>query len=268
MNRLVVVFLALSLCSSQLLFAQESRLDNAQVSPPMVRRAEPPSPTASAEQLEARGDMLRAEKFFIDALDYYEAALKKNPQDAALYNKAGMSQLMIVHYGEAKKDFERAIHLNRTFADAYNNLGVIFYTERNDGKAIKNYKKAIKCNPNMASFYSNLGAAYFSKKKWRDSTVAYTMAVRLDPNIFLRSSLSGVVAQMSSPEDLAHFQFELARIYAKTGNMDDALLCLRRAIEGGYKNIDDVYKDAEFATLRKDPRFTALMSHRPPALSD
>lgn len=264
--RLIVVLLAFATCFPHQLFAQDS--NSAQVSPPMIRRAEPPSPTASAEQLEMRGDVLRAEKYFLDALDYYEAAIKKSPRNEVLYNKAGMSELLVGHYRDAKKYFEQSVHLNHQYADGYNNLGVIYYTQRNYGKAIKMYKKAIRSNPNLASFYSNLGAAYFSKKKWQDATMAYTKAISLDPNIFTRTALTGVVAQMSSPEDRARFQFDLAKIYAKNGYADNALLCLRRAIEGGFKQIDEVYKDDDFAALRKDPRFVQLMSNKPAALSE
>lgn len=268
MNRLVIVALALAFSSPQLLFSQGTVSDHVQVAPPIVRRAAPPSPTASAENLEIRGDVLRSEKYFLDALDYYQAAMKKNPKSAVLYNKTGMTELLLGRFREAKKDFEKSIHYNKKYADAYNNLGVIYYTRKNYGKAIKNYKKAIRFNPNSASFYSNLGTAYFSKKKWLEATQAYTTAVQLDPDIFMESSLASVVAQMSSPEDRSRFQFELAKIYAKSGNNDDALLYLRRAMEGGYKEINDVYKDTEFAALRKDPRFTELMTHRPPALQE
>jgi hypothetical protein len=71
---------------------------------------------------------------------------------------------------------------------------------------------------------------------------------------------------MSSPEDRAHYSFVLARMYANAGNLDRALIYLRKAIEDGYKDIDAVYKDQEFATLRQDPRFTELMNSKPQAL--
>ncbi len=38
---------------------------------------------------------------------------------------------------------------------------------------------------------------------------------------------------------------------------------LRKAMEDGYKDIKNVYKDAEFSDLRKDPRFAELMAARP-----
>ena len=73
---------------------------------------------------------------------------------------------------------------------------------------------------------------------------------------------------MSSPEDRAHYDYVVAKLYAKLGQTDRSLQYLRRAMEEGFKNIEDVYKDAEFAQLRKDPRFTQLMAARPPAITD
>jgi hypothetical protein len=39
-------------------------------------------------------------------------------------------------------------------------------------------------------------------------------------------------------------------------------------MEQGYKDINMVYKDAEFSDLRKDPRFTELMNAKPPAIPE
>ena len=55
----------------------------------------------------------------------------------------------------------------------------------------------------------------------------------------------------------------LARLYAKVGDLDRALEYLRKAMEDGYKEINSVYKEEEFAALRKDPRFAELMSSKP-----
>lgn len=246
--------------------AQMRSAEQVEVSPPPLRRAEPPSASAPVEELERRGDTLRAEKFYLDALDYYRAALAKEPNNARLYNKIGINELQLARFNEARKDFERAIKNDRQFADAYNNLGVIYYLQKKYGKAIKQYENAIKLRQDSGSFYSNLGAAYFSKKKYEKASLAYNEALRLDPDIFERTSHTGVLAQMSSPGDRAHFYYVLAKLYAKSGISDRSLQYLRRAMEEGYKGIEDVYQDAEFAGLRKDPRFTELMAARPMAI--
>ena len=145
---------------------------------------------------------------------------------------------------------------------------MIFYIGKKYGKAIDRYNKAIRYRDDAASYYSNLGAALFSKKEFEKSVAAYAHALQLDPDVFERSSRTGVAAQMSKPEDRAHYDYVVAKLYAKMGVTERSLEYLRRAMEEGYKSINSVYKDEEFAGLRKDPRFTELMAARPPAITD
>jgi tetratricopeptide (TPR) repeat protein len=248
-------------------FAQLSQLDQIQIAPPM-RQVPPPSPAASVGELEKEGDNLRAEKAYLDAIDYFHAALAKEPNRASVINKIGISQLMLQRYREAGKCFEQAIRKNRNFPEAYNNLGVIEYERHKYGAAVKQYKKALQIAPDDASFYSNLGAAFFADKKFERASEAYARAVQLDPDIFERTSHTGIAAQMASPEDRAHYDYVLAKLYAKMGDSNHSLEYLRKAMEDGYKKVDDVYTDPEFADLRKDARFTDLMKVKPPAIPE
>ena len=264
----LLYLLAAAICAGPGSLAQVRSAEQVQVSPPPLRRADPPAASATVAELEQRGDTLRAEKSYLDALDYYRAAVAKEPKNARLFNKIGINELQMARFNEARKDLERAIKNDRQFADAYNNLGVIYYLQKKYGKAIKQYEEAIKLRPDSASFYSNLGAAYFSKNEFEKASLAYNQALAIDPDIFERTSHTGVQAQMSSPGDRAHYYYVLAKLYAKAGVPDRSLQYLRRAMEEGYKGIDDVYKDAEFAGLRKDPRFTELMAARPLAIPE
>jgi hypothetical protein len=73
---------------------------------------------------------------------------------------------------------------------------------------------------------------------------------------------------LPSPEDKARYEYVVAKLYAKMGVPDRSLHYLRKAMEDGYKDIKDVYRDNEFSTLRKDPRFTELMAAKTLAISD
>ncbi len=247
--------------------AQNPSLDQIQIAPPM-RQIAPPSGSASAAELEKQGDDLRSRKQYMDAIDYYHAALTKAPQNAAICNKLGIAELMLQRFKEAGKEFQLAIKANRSFPEAYNNLGVIDYERHRYGPSIKQYKKALTIEPDSASFYSNLGAAYFARKEFEHATEAYSKAVQLDPAIFERTSHTGISAQMASPEDRAHYDFVLAKLYAKIGDHDHSLEFLRKSMEEGYKNVKDVYTDPEFADLRKDARFAELMKRQPVAIPE
>ncbi|MGC1371650.1 MAG: tetratricopeptide repeat protein [Candidatus Sulfotelmatobacter sp.] len=260
--------LVVLLISSTAAFAQVSHSEQVQVAPPLVRAIEPPSAEATVAQLEEQGDQLRAQKLYLDALDYYNAALSKKPDDAVVLNKIGITELMMQRYKEARKSFERAIHVDRQYADAYNNLGVVLYENKKFRSAVKEYQKAILHDDASASFYSNLGAAYFSRKDFVAGVNAYQHALELDPDVFERTSRAGVQAQLPSPEDRARYDFTVAKLYAKMGRSDQSLEYLRKAMEAGYKNLKDVYKDSDFAQLRKDRRFTELMASKTTVIAD
>jgi len=246
-----------------------------QVGPPPLHRAEPPAPGASAEELEKGGDMLRTQKNFLDAIDYYQTALKLQPNSSTLLNKMGICEMMMQRFKEAKKTLERSIKADRKHADAYNNLGVVYYQfgvfhheSGSFNKAIKMYNKAIALNQESASYYNNRGAAHFAKKHFELATADYAMALNLDPDIFERTSRAGVQALLPSPQDRARYDYVLAKLYARIGVTDRSLHYLRKAMEDGYKDISNVYKDNEFAELRKDPRFVELMAAKPVALPE
>ena len=247
---------------------QAQNSEQLSVGPPPLHRADPPAPGATSEELETRGDELRAEKNFLDAVDFYQAALKGSPVSASVFNKIGICQLMTQRYKEARKSFEHAIRADRKHADAYNNLGVVYYAQRNYNGAIKHYEKAITLKTDAASYYNNLGAAYFGKKQFEKAIQNYSKAVELDPDVFERSSHAGVQAQLPSPADRAHYDYVLAKLYARTGVPERSLHYLKKAMEEGYKDIQNVYKDNEFSTLRKDPRFAELMSAKTTAIPD
>ena len=224
-----------------------------------------PDPNASAQLLEEQGDVLRARKQYLDALDFYNAAIAKQPT-ALLWNKQGMAYLLMQRIPEASKCFDHAIKLDKKAPEGYNNRGYIEQRKENYNKAIKYYHKAIALRPNDAVFHYNMGSSYFGKKDYGRAAQEYRAAYTLDPNIFERVSKTGVMAQSTSPENRATFSFLVAKMYAQAGDLDRSLEYLRKAMEEGYKNIKQVYTDAEFASLREDKRFTELMAQKPQSI--
>ena len=224
-----------------------------------------PLTTGTPQDLEKQGDQLRAQKRYLDAIDYYSAAIAQQPT-ALLWNKLGMAQLFIQRNKDAKKSFEQAMKLDKNSAEGLNNLGYMAQIDKRYNRAIKYYEKALAIRPNSATFHYNMGAAYFAKHDFEKATFQYHTAYQIDPDIFQRVSKTGIMVQSASPEDRAAFAFMVAKMCAQAGDLDNSLVYLRKAMEEGYKNIDSVYKDNEFATLRTDPRFAELMAQKPQAI--
>jgi tetratricopeptide (TPR) repeat protein len=227
------------------------------------RQPVPPPADASAHDLEKTGDELRSKKGFSDAIEYYRAAMKKS-DSAELHNKVGIAYLQMLQLKFAEKEFNHAIKMDRNYAEALNNLGVVFYIRKKYGKAIHEYDRALKLSETSASFHSNRGMALFEEKAFDKATAEFVRALELDPQIFERQALGGIAARMASPEDRARYAYTLARIYAQQGLYDRSLEYLKKAIEGGYPKINDVYTDEVFAGLRKDPRFAVVMTKTEP----
>jgi tetratricopeptide (TPR) repeat protein len=244
-------------------------LEQLAVGPPQIHRVEPPSTSATAKELERIGDALQSDKDYLDGIDYYQAALLKDPQNAVLMNKIGISELELHRYREAKKSFEHSIRTDKNYANAYANMGVVYYQETSYGKSIRYYDKAIAIDKDEAVFYNNRAASLFAKRQFEKASTDYAKALELDPDIFERSGRGGgVQARLPSPEDRAHYDYVLAKLYARNGMADRSLHYLRKAMEDGYKNIKNVYTDDEFSALRKDPRFAELMASKPVAIRD
>jgi tetratricopeptide (TPR) repeat protein len=266
--KVLVSLLTFSLALSAGARAQVSHSEQVQIKPPLLRTIDPPAPEATADDLEARADQLRSEKLYLDALDYYRAALGKHANSASILNKMGITDLMMQRNREAKKWFDQAIKADRKYADAYNNRGVAYYEEQKYGAAVKEYRRAITLDGNSASFYNNLGAALFSKKDFDGSVMAYQRALQIDPDVFERTSRGGVQAQLPSPGDRAHYDYTVAKLYAKMGLSERSLEYLRKAMEEGYKDFKNVYKDVEFSELRKDKRFGELVATKTPTVPE
>jgi len=241
MNRFSRAVLIFMLLSGIRPLAQEPQSGSGSQQPGNVT---PPSPTASVEDLEKDGDSLRARKEYLDALDYYYAAMKKS-DTAPLHNKAGIALLQVNRYKEARREFQHALSIDKNYADAHNNLGATYYQMRRFGAAAGEYRKAVKLNDLKASFHSNLGIAYFAMKDLDRGSREYARAMELG--------------------DRAAINYVLAKMFGQRGDAERCRLYLSKANEEGYPHVQDALKDNEFATLRKDPEFVNFVrSLKPP----
>ncbi len=212
----------------------------------------------TSPQLEAAADAARSQKDYFMAERYLVKAISKDRKNAVLYNKLGLTQMKDNDMQSARANFQKAAKLDSKYADALNNIGAIDYLQKNYGAAAKQFKKAVALEETRASFHVNLGAAWFGQKKLEGAINEYARALELDPMALEASSKAGVTA-LISPEERAKYSFMLAKIYAKQGDLDRCIQCLRKAKEEGYTQLANVYRDEEFASVRHDSRLSEVV---------
>jgi tetratricopeptide (TPR) repeat protein len=251
-----ILALALPLCAQE-----PSTADS-----PSPLRVPPPPENATAAELEQQGDVLRAQKAYLDSIDYYRAAMKKS-ETAVLHNKTGISLFLLRRDSEARKEYERAIRQDKEYPEAHNNLGALYYNSRKYGSAVREYKKAIKLNEDNASFHKNLGTAYFGQKDFDAASREYTRAMQLDPAVFERQPSGGVSVNLITSNDIGHFHYVMAQMYGQHGDQEHCRFYLSKANEEGYP-IKSALHDNEFAALRKDPDFVVFVRSLKPPPSD
>jgi tetratricopeptide (TPR) repeat protein len=213
----------------------------------------------SIAELEKAGDEARSQKDYTLAARYFEAALRRDRRNARLYNKLGLAELKNNDLGSARLHFQKAVKQDSKFADAVNNIGAVDYMQKRYGSAAKYFKKAVALDEARSTFHVNLGAAWFSQKKFERAIAEYTRAVELDPEAFRHETKTGIAAQIASPEERAQYSYLLAKVYAKRGDVDNCLQCLRKAKEDGYRNLANVYKDEEFSRMRDNPKLQEVV---------
>ena len=223
-------------------------------------QAKPPMTVA---ELEKAADAARAQKDYDQAVKYFQEALRKDRKNAALYNKMGLAQLKLNDPRAARSSFEKSTKYNSKYPDAFNNIGATYYLQKNYGAAAKYFKKALALAENRAVFHVNLGAAWFGQNKLDQSIAEYARAVELDPDVLNQNSPAGIAAQIASPEEQAKYSYMLAKLYARRGDVDHCLQCLRKAKEEGYRSMANVYREEEFSRLWQDQRLNQLVPPPP-----
>lgn len=219
-------------------------------------------------QLELRGDVMMIRKRYHEARDVYDQAFKLTPTNAPLANKLGMVYFHLDDFKRATAWYERALKINPEFFEPLNNLGMVQYQRRNYKKARRYFERALEMRPESASAHINLGATYLALKKPEEALPEFRLAFLLDPEVFERRTSFGVPVTFHtrSAEDMAQFYVVVARSFAALGDVNRCLAYLRRALEEGFRELDRLQTEPDFALIREDIRFQQLLAQPPSAI--
>ena len=165
------------------------------------------------------------------AIDFFEAALKKDPNLALAY--AGVADASLAMYDRNKDSFwtqralaaaERARQLNDGSAEVHFSLGSIYRVTGKTAESILELERALELAPNSDEGYRRLGAAYLANSQKEKAFAAFQKAVDLNPYYWANYNALG-------------------NAYFEVGRNSDALTAYRKVTELepdnalGYMNI-------------------------------
>jgi superkiller protein 3 len=196
-------------------------------------------------------------------------------------NNRGIALLKEGKAAEAAREFRAAVDLSPAYAAAQGNLGFAHEKAGQLDDAMAAYQKVLELEPKNATIINNLATLYSRTGRHEEAIRRYELLIEREPtNETARQNLEAarrnkvileardnetaraVKAAEARPHD-PRAAYDAARVYAQHGDSDQALAWLAKALELGYAQTDFLSVDPAFATLRKDPRFGALVP--PPA---
>jgi tetratricopeptide (TPR) repeat protein len=221
----------------------------------------PDPQTATAKQLELAGDVLMARRFPEDALDYYLYAQQRGGDQLRLMKKEGVVHLELRQGTQARTLFAHCLRLSKKDAEAWNNLAATDYSMGDPRAAVGEYKRAIRFNKQSAVYHANLGMAYVELKDMESARTQFAAAVKLDPQIMTRRDNGGVTLRVLQSQDFAMLCFEMARMYAKQGDVAGMKVWLQKAGDRGMNVRQAMSNDSTLNVWLKNPDIKAMLAN-------
>jgi tetratricopeptide (TPR) repeat protein len=155
-----------------------------------------------------RGNAYEAKGQYDLAIQDFDSAIKRNPNDAAAFYSRGSSYFAKGQTDSAIQDFDRAIMLDPNDATAFNNRGEAYREKGQQDRAIQDFDRAITLKPNYANAFNNRGAAYLAKRQTERAIQDFDSAIRLNPNFADAFSNRGAAYLVKNQADLAINDFD------------------------------------------------------------
>ena len=146
----------------------------------------------SLKRYVGRGKRLFSQGKYEKALECFEKAKIKSPENAKIYNHIA-NVYFVINPEKAIAVYSKAIELKADFVNAYMARAILYACFMNNcqKEAEKDYNMALKYAPNNYKLYHYRGEFYSSCEKYDLSIKDFSCAIKLKPNKFMLYILRG-----------------------------------------------------------------------------
>jgi Flp pilus assembly protein TadD/lysophospholipase L1-like esterase len=184
--------------------------------------------------------------FLLDRGDYERAveesekAVKLSGNDPIMVYGLAAAYFTSGRTDEAERTLRHLVDQGGQIPGAYSKLALIYLGSGRTDEAIGVLKSGLQKSPDEAALLDAYG---------------FALAVSGRPTEGIPWVLSAHEREPGNPQYL----YDLAMMYALAGRKDEALESLQVAAANGYGDADKLARDISFESIRRDPRFEAIL---------
>ena len=204
----------------------------------------------------------------------FQLAVELDPNSADVHANYALALWGRRRLDEALLHIKRAVELD-PFSQALRvDLGKILYSAGQRDQAMEQYRKALDLNPNYGNAFKLLASYYLDEGRYEEAIAAAEKMRANVPNkvngrAFLgytyavagkRAEAEKILHELQAEAKQSHVGSEkFALIYTGLGDKDRAFEFLKKGLEENNVLPHAIYVLPEWASLRTDPRFEALL---------
>ena len=197
----------------------------------------------SAKAYAIRAMLLRKEKNYDLAIEYFNKAIQLDTHDYELYSNRGNVYFDLRKPELAIDDYRKALSMKPNFPEALDNLGAQFAILGHYDSAVKYANEAIKIKPDFKPAYSNRALTYMKSNRYDDAIRDWQKFLEFEPDAADVYNTIG-----SCYQAVGKYKESLVPIDKAISMNPDPTFYLNRSYSyNGLKNLEAAKKDALFA---------------------
>jgi O-antigen biosynthesis protein len=171
------------------------------------------------------------------AINYYQEAIRINPNSATAYQSLGDVYLSVSQWLEAIKFYQTALEINPNFDWCYYNLGEAYYQIKKWEEAIVAYQRALDLNSGLPDLYKKLANTFYQRASIDRETLLTTYLQKIQENPYEIHNYHQAIEL--KPQDV-NLYFGLGNALVYNRKLDEAIVAYKMALQ-----IDSNYEPAK-----------------------